>query len=273
MIHRIALVAGVAAFIAAAPSFAQDRSDVLARDLKALADMLPDIWDNQEQVYFSETTGETGERLALRIDRREDGAFDAVRVNDEGRPLAGTGSSFALAVSAQDNAIRQTISKAEGQETCAVLWRREAEHFVAEPDGACADEINGLATARLITGHSLTLGTARLRKARPFACWIAVPKQTGDNQWHFEQSRAIHDQGGRIWVTTDEPEPQRVGLKMRNVVWPSGRNRNSLVLYIYRGEETRSIAYTWTEPEGTRLAINLRWMQASCTLADDLPEL
>ena len=252
---------------AAGPAVAEDRGGVLARDLKALAALLPGIWDNQEQVYFSETTGESAERLALRIDRRKDGAFDAVRVDDEGRPLAGTRSSFTLAVSAGDDAIRQTISKAGGPETCALLWRREAEHFAAEADGACAVAFNGLAAVRLATERSLTLGAARLHKARPFVCWIAIPKKTGDDPWHFEQGRAIHDQGGRIRVTTDEPEPRRVGLKMRNVAWPSGRNRNSLVLYVYRGEETRSAAYAWTEPEGRRLAINLRWMQASCTLA------
>lgn len=260
--------------VAAAPAAAEDRAGVLARDMKALAGMLSGVWDNQEQAYFSETTGETDGRMALRIEPREDGSFHAVKLDEEGRPLAGSESVFSLAVAATDDAIRQTISAAGAEASCSVLWRREAEHFVVQPGSDCTADPAGLASARVVTSRSLTVGDARLRKARPFSCWVAIPKQSGDDQWHFERNLPIHDQGGRVWVTTDEAEPQRVGLKMRNVVWPSGRNRDSLVLYVYRAEDTeRAASYTWTEPEGTRLAINLRWMQASCTLADAFPPL
>ena len=70
-------------------------------------------------------------------------------------------------------------------------------------------------------------------------------------------------------MTTDEKKPQRVGIKMRNVVWPTGFNRDSLVLYAYRGEdEDRAVSYAWTSPDSDRIAINLRWMQASCTLEE-----
>lgn len=258
--------------MAAGPAEADDRAGVLARDLESLAALLPGIWDNQEQVYFSETTGESAERLALRIDRREDGSFRVLQVDDEGRPLAGSEGAFVLAASAEDDAIRQTISAAGAEAPCTVLWRREAEHFVAARPRGCAAGASGLAAARVVTPRSLTLADARLHKARPFVCWAAIPKKTGDDRWHFERGLALHDQGGRVWVATDEPAPQRIGLKMRNVVWPAGRNRNSLVLYVYRSAETQSAAYAWTDPEGTRLSINLRWMQASCTLADDLPE-
>ena len=67
-------------------------------------------------------------------------------------------------------------------------------------------------------------------------------------------------------MATDEPEPQRVGIKMRNVIWPSGSNRPSLVLYAYRPEEDRAVSYAWADPSAERIGINLRWMQASCTL-------
>ncbi len=55
---------------------------------------------------------------------------------------------------------------------------------------------------------------------------------------------------------------------MRNVRWPTGPNRNSLVLYAYRGDEGKAASYVWGEPTAERLAMNLRWMQASCTLAE-----
>ena len=103
-------------------------------------------------------------------------------------------------------------------------------------------------------------------KARMFNCWVSPKKH--DGEYGFYNNVRMHDQGGRIWLESEEHE--RVGLKMRNVVWPTGRNRNSLVLYAYRGDdEDKAVSYAWTSPDGDRLAINLRWIQASCTLGDN----
>lgn len=112
----------------------------------------------------------------------------------------------------------------------------------------------------------------KLRKARPFTCWVSPRKENGE--YAFYNNIQLHDQGGRAWVTG--PDHKRVGLKMRNVVWPTGNNRNSLVLYAYRGEdEDHAVSYTWTAPKAERLALNLRWVQASCTLgkAEFNPEI
>ena len=54
---------------------------------------------------------------------------------------------------------------------------------------------------------------------------------------------------------------------MRNVRWPYGNNRPSLVLYAYRPDKDRAVSYAWADPSAQRIGINLRWMQASCTLA------
>ena len=53
---------------------------------------------------------------------------------------------------------------------------------------------------------------------------------------------------------------------MRNVTWPYGSNRPSLVPYAYRSGEDRAVSYAWADPSAERIGINLRWMQASCTL-------
>jgi len=70
-----------------------------------------------------------------------------------------------------------------------------------------------------------------------------------------------------VWLESEEQPPEKVGIKMRNVRWPYGNNRPSLVLYAYRPDEDRAVSYAWADPSAQRIGINLRWMQASCTLA------
>lgn len=102
-------------------------------------------------------------------------------------------------------------------------------------------------------------------KARAFKCWVSPQKADDSNG--FYANLPIHDQGGRIWIEAVDGEHGKVGIKMRNVAWPYGRNRPSLVLYAYRGDEPdKAVSYSWTSPDGTRIAMNLRWIQASCTL-------
>ena len=179
---------------------------------------------------------------------------------------------------------------------CEVFWKREAAQFVGYmKEDACSFE-SSRSGKRIIINDDLHLSQDELwisdravdedgayvfgnkagvphknRKAREFDCWVSVKKRRGDNEWSFDSGLKVHDQGGWAWVETDERRPQRVGIKMRNVVWPEGRNRNSLVLYALRDGETSAASYAWTAPDGDRIAMNLRWMQASCTLSDDQP--
>ena len=100
----------------------------------------------------------------------------------------------------------------------------------------------------------------------------AFPPYTGtamqrDGEWTFRRGLEIYDQGGMVWLETEEQPPEKVGIKMRNVRWPYGNNRPSLVLYAYRPDEDRAVSYAWADPSAQRIGINLRWMQASCTLA------
>lgn len=103
-------------------------------------------------------------------------------------------------------------------------------------------------------------------RARMFNCWVSPKKD--DGEYGFYNNIRLHDQGGRVWLEGEGHE--RIGLKMRNVEWPMGNNRPSLVLYAYRGDdEDKAVSYTWTSPDGDRLAMNLRWLQASCTLGEE----
>ncbi len=103
-------------------------------------------------------------------------------------------------------------------------------------------------------------------RARMFNCWVSPRKN--DGEYGFYNNVRIHDQGGRVWLESDEHD--KVGLKIRNVVWPMGRNRHSLVLYAYKGDDPdKAVSYVWSSPDSERLALNLRWIQASCTLGEN----
>ena len=172
---------------------------------------------------------------------------------------------------------------------CDVFWQRRANQFVGfmEPD-ACSyvsrktgermifnddllltdkalwitDRAHDEA-GKLLMGHPTGVPHKNL-KARRFECWMTGRQRDGD--WTFKRGLEIYDQGGMVWLTTDESEPQQVGIKMRNVTWPYGSNRPSLVLYAYRPGEDRAVSYAWADPSAERIGINLRWIQASCTL-------
>lgn len=103
-------------------------------------------------------------------------------------------------------------------------------------------------------------------RAEIFKCWVAPQKN--DGSYGFVNNLQIHDQGGWIRLPATE-DYEEIGLKMRNVVWPSGNNRPSRVLYAYRGgDEETALSYAWTSPNEPRLGINLRWVQVSCTEGD-----
>ena len=172
---------------------------------------------------------------------------------------------------------------------CDVYWKRQANQFMGYMhDGACSF-VSQRSGKRIIIDDDLLLTENEIwisdraededgnyvfgnkagiphknRKARRFECWIAVLERDEDS-WTFKPALEVWDQGGSAWIETEEDEPQKIGIKMRNVVWPTGTNRNSLVLYAYRDDDERAESYVWGEPEATRLAMNLRWMQASCT--------
>lgn len=103
-------------------------------------------------------------------------------------------------------------------------------------------------------------------RAKLFKCWVSPQKK--DGEYGFYPNVVIHDQGGMVWLESEDHD--RVGIRMRNVVWPTGNNRHSRVLYAHRGkDEENAVSYAWTSPDEPRIGINLRWMQVSCTQGDD----
>ena len=173
---------------------------------------------------------------------------------------------------------------------CDVFWRRQDNHFVGYMQPNTCSYVSSESGKRIIFNDDLLLTEGALwisdraqdeegnrvfghptgvphknRKARRFECWMTAMRR--DGEWTFRRGLEIYDQGGMVWLETEEQPPEKVGIKMRNVRWPYGNNRPSLVLYAYRPDEDRAVSYAWADPSAQRIGINLRWMQASCTLA------
>lgn len=130
----------------------------------------------------------------------------------------------------------------------------------------------------LIAGNATTLSvalpdgrTTTLQYARSATCWGSVPKiakkPDGTDEWYFVSGLKLHDRGGRVQFGGGNTGAPAVVLRMRNVVWPTGTNKPSLVLYVHKPENPdHAESYSWADPEAKRIGINLRWMQASCTI-------
>jgi hypothetical protein len=237
-------------------------SGAQANDIK---DVLFGTFSNEEEVYFDQDSGKTPPPwFSLRIGPATSGAMI------EEIDAFGIAGSEGHAVQIRKEGARTTLDYG----ACQRHYAESEEAFVAAGmTGRCAAP----ATVTRIGPEGITLTypdgkTSLLRRARPVTCWSAIPKEAkkadGSTDWFFARDVKIHDQGGRAMVGKDQAGVKPVVIRMRNVVWPPGNsNRPSLVLYIHMPEEPdKATSYVWADPGAARIGINLRWMQASCTV-------
>ena len=94
-------------------------------------------------------------------------------------------------------------------------------------------------------------------------------KEDGSTDWVFARDLELHDQGGRVTAGGGDSGAEPVTLRMRAVHWPApSTNRPSLVLYVHKQDPDRAESYSWADIDARRVGLNLRWMQASCTIDD-----
>jgi hypothetical protein len=239
-----------------------------AAALALLGALLPGVYTNEEQVEFARAAGKPlPVWVGVEVRRADNGSLRLLTIDAFGQP------------GAEDQAMTLTPDPDGGAWVQTGRCRR---HFVPDSSGSLAnDRTEGTcaspAALTAIAPGGLTMvlkdGTPlELLRARPFRCWAAIPRQApkpdGSTDWWFRANLPLHDRGGRLALETDEPSPQRFSLRMRSVVFPEPPNRPSLVLYVHEEDPVRASSYSWADPEAKRIGINLRRVQASCTLGD-----
>lgn len=111
-----------------------------------------------------------------------------------------------------------------------------------------------------------------LRKAREVHCWGGVkrdgPVADGESEWLFAQDITLHDQGGRAQMGGGDSDAPLAVIRIRRVTWAAGsNNRPSMVIYVHETrDDMRAVSYAWADGDASRVGINLRWMQVSCTI-------
>jgi hypothetical protein len=227
-------------------------------------DLFPGIYTNEEDVYFAADAKRTPPAyIAINI-VREGNALRLRAIDTFGKPL-------------EEGHVMTVTGDVVKAGDCSMPFRAEGAALVALPrTGDCR---NHSIMARVAAGGiTLTLpdgSTTMLRRARSATCWGAVLKTArkpdGSEDWYGTYGIRLHDQGGRAQFGGGDSGAPVAIVRMRNVIWPSGPNKPSLVLYVHTPDQPdHAVSYSWADPVAKRIGINLRWMQASCNI--DTPE-
>lgn len=171
---------------------------------------------------------------------------------------------------------------------CDVTWRREGEAFVGTMrPGACritwprtgeqaivtnsyCVTANEFAFTERLTDASgvVVAGRAdgvpyRLLRARPFTCWAALRREGTTDKYDGMLDVAMHDQGKLVTFRDETGKLTPYSFELSQLRY--GQKLPVMKLAVYESGKEQAIAYTWTEPTGTRIGINLRWFQVGCS--------
>lgn len=245
----------------AIPAFADNHPNagvaaIAEREAREFRTLLAGFFANEEQVYF-QANQELPEHLHAQ--RRE----FAVTVS-ENVVTFDLGDDDTLSGTVVPDTEHGGIDVEFGDDCLFNVAAHEAVYTAIGQGRACEGQRLVLSDSGLSVSSGGVLPEGRFDRARAFSCWVAPRKR--DGEYGFVNNVQLHTSGGRQWVSGEGFDT--VGLRMRHVRWPMGRNRDSLVLYIHRADDTdwkSAESYAWTEPEASRIAVNLRWVQASCT--------
>lgn len=263
------LIAGLALALTAASAIAQaplspkvtmvPASGVLDRDLRLFESWLPGEFDNAEQFFFAQEQGvAVPPRMHATITASGPHTF-TVRYfagNDLTKPV----EERQAVASIDANGAGLKLSSPG----CDIRWMRRANQFAGVSSaGSCGAKVE---TRLILSAGDLWLGDeARLQRAHAWTCWMATPHDTDPTTSFFAPGLKILDQGGEVWIRTDDATPREIGYRLRQVDWPAGTNQNALTLYVLKKGEARAPGYAWASPDASRIGINLRWVQGSCT--------
>ncbi len=103
------------------------------------------------------------------------------------------------------------------------------------------------------------------RKVQVFGGWAAIngtgPQGAGDStDWHQNRMLRLGSEGGRAALTWRDGKPSGYSLGLERLTYREG-NVPVLKLSVIEDATGRTLAYAWTNPEATRIGINVGWVQ------------
>lgn len=103
------------------------------------------------------------------------------------------------------------------------------------------------------------------RLVRWFGGWAAVngagPKAGAENNdWHMDRALRLGSEGGRYALKWRDGAASGYSLGLERLTYRDG-NVPVLKLSIVDDSDGRTLAYSWANPEATRIGINLGWVQ------------
>lgn len=276
---RSAVLVSLGLFLMATDAFAQGQDSLPSeRHFMIVAEHLAGHFVNANQAYFDGRRGlsdnQRHDLVDWRIVHTDTAGQLALTIGDE---MSGT---IALDVDLEADRLLMTIALESGV-ACDYVWRRDAAQFTARSLATCPTPVPNelrLAPDQLwLYPDAETATTAdaavQLNRARAFTCHIDMPGVGGGRDIPYTRydNLQLHDLGGSAWITTNEEPARRLGLSMLRVDWPINNYTDTYArdaLVVYLSEETaegrRELAYSFTEPNATRLGLNLKWLLAFC---------
>ncbi len=225
------------------------------------------VYTNEEQAYFEKDAGRTPPPwIALKIEKQGDDLI-VTRTDAFSKAVATPLKGYAAVGVERDSltlgGCTRNLDRTDAGWTYSAVQNRKLCNQDYQITGVDADGLK----LRFADGTE-----TRLKRARPVECWAAAkktePKADGSPDWLFVQKLNLHDQGGRVMVGGGESGAEPLILRMRAVYWPKpSTNRPSMVLYVHKPDKPDSaVSYSWADINASRVGLNLRWMQASCTI-------
>ena len=112
---------------------------------------------------------------------------------------------------------------------------------------------------------------AEARRVRWFSGWAAIngggPDAKAENaDWHMNRELRISNEGGRSALKWRDGQNSGYSLKLERATYRDG-NVPVLKLSVIDDASGRVVAYSWANPEATRIGINLGWVQVGLDVA------
>jgi hypothetical protein len=185
-----------------------------------------------------------------------------------------------------------TLDKLRATPGCEVYWKRNGEAFDGYMKPTCRVSSQRLGKTIVITDDlKLThneiwindqakdeagnyvfgnkSGTHhKLQRVRWFEGWAVLRvAETGDDKKDYEAIRGLrlHDQGQMLPLIRPNGERTKYSLQISRLTEQSTKTP-VMVFKLFEEGKPQAISYSWTQPDASRIGINLRWFQSGFTL-------